>query len=218
MDTKRQIVGLAAGAGVLLLAGCQMASVEKANDELRAKNLQQAQEIGRLHEQVTNQEATIADLRGQLEARLPRTETLKAERLAALFTATRVQIRPQTDAWDWQGDKKPDGFRVFVRVLAAGDVIIPATGTLTIEAFDLAKQEGSQRLGQWTFTPEQMKAAWYGSLGLNHFAVNCPWEKPPEHTDITFKVKFVDALTGNVLVDQMHKNVKLAEGEAAAGK
>jgi hypothetical protein len=206
--------------GLLSLAGCQGAEIEKVNDELRAKNLKQEQELGQLRGQLADRDATIKQLQGQLDARVPRVQTLKPERLAQLFTAARVQIRPQTEAWDWQGDKRPDGFRVFVRVLAAGDEIIPATGTLTIEAFDLALEEGSQRLGTWTFTPEQMKAAWYSAFGSNHFAVNCPWAKPPGHADITFKVKFVDALTGNVLVDQMHKNVKLGDsGQGArAGK
>ena len=68
---------------------------------------------------------------------------------------------------------------------------------------------GSQRLGIWTFTPAELKKLWYENFGLRQFAVICPWTTPPAHDEITFKIKFVDALTGRTFEDQKAIKVHL---------
>ena len=217
MNTKSAILIAVVAGSLAVLGGCLGPNYEHVANDLRDRNLKQEQEIARLKEQLANDAATRAELESRLEQNSPRIQTLKPERLAELFTAARIQIRPQTDAWDFQGGPGLDGYRVFLRVLTAKDQVIPATGTLTIEAFDLALEghDETQRIGTWSFTPAEMKKSWYSELGMNYFAFNCPWVTPPAHADITFKAKFVDALTGSVMVDQMHKTLKL-DGDFAA--
>ena len=141
-------------------------------------------------------------------------EPLLADRLAKLFTVGHVEIRPATDATTI-GSSTQNGFRIAVRTTMLDGSILPASGTLTIEAFDLDTKAGDPRLGSWTFTPEQMKTSWYDGFGLYHFAFDCPWTRRPEHSSITFKVHFVEALTGQTFVDQKTLTVQLRTPETA---
>ncbi len=195
----------------LLLGGCLGPNYERIADDLRTRNLQLEESLARVRQESTDREDTITLLLEQLDAKSPRVPTLSDARLAELFVVDRVELQDSTDAWDFDGKGKQEGFRVFFRPLMADGDVLPATGTVTIEAFDLALEQGSQRLGKWVFQPTELKDKWYGSFGLNHFAVNCPWTAPPKHAQITFKLVFVDALTGQVHEDQRVVTVHLRE-------
>jgi hypothetical protein len=206
--------------GCLSLVACGPDMNAVAN-RLREQNITQEKQIGTLQEQVKERDARVAQLQGEVDGKTPRVQTLPDDRLAELFLPAKVEIRPQTDSWDFGGDGGPDtgkllGFRVFVRTLTAEGQIIPATGKLEIEAFALPKApEAPERVGTWTFTALYMKKNWYDSLGLHQFAFNCPWEKPPTSAAISFRVTFTDALTGRVLTAQLDKNVTLPKAGAA---
>jgi hypothetical protein len=129
-------------------------------------------------------------------------QTLPKEKLAELFTVGAISIRKGTDAEDFNSDGTQDGFRVLLRTNTAEGQVLPATGTLTIEAFDIAAAKDAIAVGKWTFTPAQLKAAWIDGFGLYHFGLNCPWTRRPEHDAIRFKATFVEALTGNAFVDE----------------
>jgi len=163
-----------------------------------------------LQARLTDSQANEKSLRAQLAGQTPRLSTLPDDRLQELLVAARIELQRSTDAAALDGSPVLNGYRVYLRPMAEDEQPIPATGTLTVEAFDLARHDSSQRIGSWTFTPIQMKAHWYSGFGLNHFAVNCPWKEPPEHADITFKITFVDALTGRLLLDQqlIHLHLK----------
>jgi len=193
----------------LALGGCFGPNYEKVANDLRDHNLQLEQQLARTKQESTDRENTITLLLEQLDAKSPRVATLPDTRLAELFTMDHVQLQGTTDAWDFDGKGTQQGFRVFFRPLMTNGDVLPATGTVTIEAFDLAIEQGSQRLGKWTFKPAQLKESWYGSFGLSHFAVNCPWTAPPKHDEITFKIEFVDALTGRAYVDQQKVKMHL---------
>jgi len=177
------------------------------SNELRDQNLKLERENATLKEQLANREASVRNLQSQINMMTPRVTTLPEDRLANLFTAGKLQIRTATNADDFDNDGTQDGFRIFIRTLTEDGDLLPATGTLKIEAFDLADKE--TRLGTWTFTPEQMKKNYYAGFGLNHFAFNCPWAKKPAHSDITIKAELVDALTNRTLTAQTVITAKL---------
>jgi hypothetical protein len=132
--------------------------------------------------------------------------TLPPERLAQVITAAKLEFRNQTDAEDLGDGKK--GFRVFLRTYTDDGQIAPASGSLTIEAFVLPPTPAEpKRIGTWTFTPQQMKAAWFTGLGTNHFAFSCPWEQVPTIKSVVFKARLVDALTGQTLDAHLDKNI-----------
>ena len=172
-------------------------------------------------QKIASRDAQVADLQNQLAAKNPPLPTLAPDRLAQLFTAASIQIRNQTDVWDFgpqNGGKS--GFRVFLRTLSDDGQVIPFTGTLTLEAFELPVSPAKpQRLGTWTFTPEEMKKNWYTSFGSNYFAFNCPWSTAPTHDHITITAHFTDALTGRTLDATLSKTIALsARAEKAAAQ
>jgi hypothetical protein len=182
-------------------------------NRLREKNMEQEQQLGNLKEKLAARDLTLKQLQEQLDQKLPRVQTLPADRLAQMFTVARIEIRSQSDAWEIDSDKKGQGlsgFRVFIRTYSDDGSNIPATGDLVIEAFELSPPPAAPaRLGSWTFTPAQMKQNWYAGLGLNHFAFNCPWTTPPKTADIIFKATFTDALTGSRLEAHLNKKITL---------
>jgi hypothetical protein len=84
---------------------------------------------------------------------------------------------------------------------------IKATGTVVIEAFDLAAQD--TRVGRWEFSSAQLKPMWNGHGMLYEFIIPCPWQTLPQHEKVTIKVSFTDALTGRTFDAQTIASVKL---------
>jgi len=196
------------GCWLLLAAGCadysKTAPVYRENVALQNQNAQ-------LQQQVKTQQQQISDFKAQFAAQTPQIATLPPDRLAELFTVESIQITSNTRSTHLGGSENLNGFRVFIKTMMQDGQTLPASGTFTIEAFDLALQNGAQRIGQWVFTPQESKKNWYGMFGLNCFAFDCPWQTPPQHRNITFHVQFVDALTGRVFTDQTPININLTD-------
>jgi hypothetical protein len=201
--------GLAILIWIGLPAGCGGPDMNAVANRLRQENLDQKAQISDMQEKLQSRDGTIKDLRERFAANNPPLPTLPPERLAQVFTAAKLEIRGQTDAEDLGEGKK--GFRVFLRTYTDDGQVAPASGTLTIEAFELPPAPTEpRRIGMWTFTPQQMKAGWYTGLGTDHFAFSCPWDQAPTRTNIVFKARLVDALTGQTLEAQLDKNVSRA--------
>jgi hypothetical protein len=174
--------------------------------------------INDLQEKIANRDAMIRDQQRRLAANTPSVSTLPPERLEQLFTAAHMDILGQTNSNDPGGGKGISGFRVFIRMKTDDGQIVPAAGTMTIEAFELPPAPAApRRIGTWTFTPADMKANWYTGLGSNYFAFNCPWTSPPTLASVTFKAHFEDALTGRTLDADLTKAINLPGERAAAG-
>jgi len=192
--------------GPMLLAACGPDYGAVAN-RLREKNLKQSQEISSLKEELKSRDATIAAMRADAG---PALQTLPAERLEQLFTATRMEIRSTTNTWDNGDGKGVAAFRVFIRMHDGNGQLMPASGTMAIEAFELPHAPAQpRRIGAWTFTPEEMKKCWYSGFGLDHFALTCPWEQgnAPTQEGVVFKATFKDLLTGNTLQAQLDSKI-----------
>jgi hypothetical protein len=197
----------------LLLAGCAGPDYNKIANELRAENLKLTREVATLKEELNNRDSTIAELRSPQG---PPLQSLPQERLNQLFTATRMEIRSTSDTWDNGDGKGTAAFRVFIRLYGSDGQLMPASGTMTIEAFELPPAPAPpRRIGTWTFSPDEMKKSWYSGLGLNHFAFTCPWESPPTQPTVTFKATFRDLLTGDTLQAQLDKKITRPPAQAS---
>lgn len=212
---RRLVLGPAAVMLALLLAACGPDYARIDNDlrhQLAAKDAQLADAKGKL----ANRDAQVTDLQSQLAGKYPPLATLPPDRLAQLFTAAKIDIRGNTDAWEL-GGKGISGFRIFIRTLSDDDQIITAAGTLTLEAFELPPSPAQPvRVGTWTFSPEDMKKNWYTGFGSDYFAFNCPWTAAPTEKTITFTAHFTDALTGRHLDATMTKTIKLPTASGTA--
>ncbi len=195
------IVGLSG-----LMGGC--ANYAK-NAPLYRQNVALQNQNTLLESQLKSERAKVADLKDQLAAKTPRFATLPPGRLDQLFTVTSVSISGDTRSSRLGNNPTLRGFRIFVRTGMAGGMALPATGQFVLEAFDLAAPAGRERVGRWVFTPMESKKDWYGMFGINAFAFDCPWKLPPSHRQITFKVAFTDALTGQVFTAQRLVKVRI---------
>jgi hypothetical protein len=171
---------------------CACGSPNQANIELRKEKQSLEHEIDQLKSQVAADRARIQGLESQVGT----VPTLPQSRLNEMFTVHGFRIGRLTGGADLQPNNPNDGgLRVFVTPFDDDGHPIQATGTLTVEAFDLEQSEGS-RIGRWVFTPEQLKRAWQSFALIHGFVVDCPWQKLPTHAEIALKITFDDALTG----------------------
>ena len=189
-----------------LLAGC--ANYAK-NAPFYRQNVALQNQNTLLASQLKIERVKVADLQEQLAAKTPRLATLPPQRLGQLFTVTSVSISGDTRSSRLGNYPKLRGFRIFVRTGMAGGMALPATGQFVLEAFDLAAPVGQERIGRWVFTPIESKKDWYGMFGMNVFAFDCPWKRPPSHRQLTFKVAFTDALTGQLFTAQRLVKVRI---------
>jgi hypothetical protein len=200
--------GWALGIGAVLvtgLGGCGPDMNAVAN-RLRKENQEQKSQIADLQDRLKNAEATVRDIQARMAANNPPLPTLPPERLAQVFTASKLEFQSQTEAQDLGDGRK--GFRVFLRTYADGGQVVPATGALTIEAFELPPAPAEpRRIGVWNFTAAQMKAAWRTELWSSYFVFSCPWEAPPTRENIVLKARLEDALTGRTLEAQLDKKI-----------
>lgn len=205
-------------AGVAALTGCGP-DLNGVLNKLREENISQGKQIADLKTDVALRDAKLKDLQAEAEAKTPPVQRLPEDRLKAMFTASKIEIRKQTDVWDFgsstdDANAKPHlkGFRVFVRVTADDGTVIPATGEIVIEAFSLPKAPADPvRIGTWEFSADAMKKRWYDTLGLKQFAFDCPWEKKPASGPMSFRVTFTDALTGRTFTSELNKTITITD-------
>ncbi len=195
-----------AGSALMMLTACGP-DYSRITDDLRTHNMQLEKDLAASQRQLRDRDTEIHELK-EKQGPTTRVARLADDQLAKMFTVDRVEIRKNTDIWDFDSDGKPDGYRVYVRTFSDGQTL-PATGDLKIEAFDLADTRDEIKLGTWYFTPEELKKNWLDTFGFDCFGLNCPWQSPPQHREITFKIVFTDTLTGRMLSDQVAIKVRL---------
>jgi hypothetical protein len=187
---------------LFLLPGCS--SPDKANIELRKQidDLQtQTDNLKRQHEA---DQATIRGLKGATTV-----PTLSEDRLAQLFTTHGITFGRLTGGANLDPEKPgDDGLKIFVCPIDDEGQALKAAGSFEIDAFDLAKS-GDNRVGHWTFDVDQARENWYGSGFLYTYVLKCPWQRVPEHDELTIHVTFTDALTGRVFPGQREVKVEL---------
>lgn len=178
----------------LILPGCA-GNPSKANIELR-KELKTVQDQNAdLQRQHEGDLATISSLKERQNV----VATLPEDRLAKLFTTHGFVFSRLTSA-----DQKM--LKVYVTPTDEQAQRLKASGSFVVEAFDLSKPD-NQRIGEWKFTAEEAKSKWNGETMLYAYVLECPWQSPPESSNITVKVTFADELTGRVFNQQREVTV-----------
>jgi hypothetical protein len=85
---------------------------------------------------------------------------------------------------------------------------LKAAGSFVVELFDLNKTSDNL-VGRWEFNHDQARQSWLGSALLYEYVLTCPWQRPPEHSELTLKVTFQDELTGRQFATQKVVHVRL---------
>jgi hypothetical protein len=175
---------------LFFLTGCGHPNL--ASIQLRKENQSLRDQITNLNRQHDADQATI---RG-LENKDGTVQILPTQRVDWLFTVHGLKLGRLTGGADLDASKPGDeGIKVYVVPTDDDGDSIKAAGTFVVDAFDLAKS-GDNRVGHWEFDSQQTRKSWFGSGLMYTYVLTCPWENsPPEHSELTLKITFVDGLT-----------------------
>ena len=198
--TRQQSSGRLLALAVLLsapLSGCsifqQLESRERENIELRDRLAARNEELTARQERIDGLEQQVNGLqdRGELEVtKLPHASGIRFARL--------------TGGHDYDGAPGDDGITVYLQPVDADGHVIKAAGSITIDLFDLANPDGTQRIVTRRLNVDQTRKAWSDGLWTRHYTIDCPWpeERLPAHREITVRATFTDYLTGKAWTTQ----------------
>ena len=192
---------------ILLLAGCQQASLKSGAvagdtpDDLRRQIDVLRQENARQQQQLQEQEKQLAALRG-----------FAPDRLNYLVHVERIEFGRFSRGYDDNKDGIDDGLNLYLALADAQGDTIKAAGDVAIEVWDLAAPAQEQRLGHWLFPAQELAQYWLGGPMANHYRFKLAWPHGslPQHRNLTVKLTFTDALTGQTFEIQQMFTVALA--------
>jgi hypothetical protein len=198
-------VALCLAALSLGISGCNGKS-NQANIELRKQKHELESQVAELKRARDADAATIHSLQAQRGF----VQTLPQDRTDRLFTAHGITLGRLTGGVDLDPARTGDeGIKVYVVPVDQTGDELKAAGSFVVELFDLGKPEDNL-VGRWEFTPEQAKANWFGGALLYEYVLTCPWQRRPEHSELTLRVTFRDELTGREFTVQKVISVKLS--------
>jgi len=150
----------------------------------------QIQTLQTQNDQLTEQVATLSSLNGKT-------------RLAALDTLEKIRIGKYTGFYDSDENGTKESLVVYLEPLDTAQDTVKAPGQATIELWNLNAPENNDKLKEWTIPPDQLYAAWGGTIFHSYYRIALPLETAPQpQTEYTLKVTFTDYLSGKILSDQ----------------
>lgn len=193
-------------------SGCYHPSED--NIRLRKINQKLNADLSQLTVETDAQKRTIAGL----YARFPTIPTLPPQELAKLWVTSGIEFGNLTGGLYLVDVNKPgaaEGLQVFLTPTDEFGEKIQTAGSIAVEAFDLAEPKDNL-LGRWTWDTISAKSRWRSFLFEFGYELNCPWQKPPKHSDITIRVVFTDELTHIPFTAEKMVHVEIPPGPTTA--
>jgi hypothetical protein len=206
------LVILASIALPALLAGCGKPSA--ANIQLRKENQALRDKVAQLERLRQGDRATIAALEGRSTTR----PAASWETIEGLFTVHGIKLGRLTGGDDSDpAHPGHEGVRVYLTPQDQHGDDLKAAGSIVVEIFDLA-QTDRPLVGRWEFPAEEAAKHWYAAMLMYGYVVECPFDKPPAHPELTVKVSFTDALTGRTFTAQKVVTIELPTSPGIAAQ
>jgi len=192
----------------MLAVGCE------ATGGSDSRNLQkqveaQKQHITRLEEETIALKKAVDEQKEQIAT----LQNISGDRLSKLIVPEKIELDTLTGGYDDDKAAGDDGVVAYVRPIDADGHIIKAAGSLELDVFDLAAPAEQSLVGHAELDVDHTRKAWHGRLWTSHFTIKCPWKpparKPPEHRDLTVRVRFTDYITGKTFMTQTTCQIKL---------
>jgi hypothetical protein len=178
----------------LFAAGCESSNLAKEVKTLR-------QEKAELKSQIEQSKSEAEQLKNQVHV----LSKLPADvRLEDLYNLQKIKITRYTNLYDKDKDGKKEKLLVYIQPIDEQDDIVKATGAVDVELWDLNKEDGQAKLGQWHVTPAELKTLWYATLITINYRL--PFDVADKITgkekELVVKVTFTDYTSGKVFKEQ----------------
>ncbi|MCA9055186.1 MAG: hypothetical protein KDA75_15205 [Planctomycetaceae bacterium] len=179
---------LAAAIALVALTGC---AGSRGDMDLVEARLRDQQDLVARYEQLVDssqQELVLA----RQETNLLRTQLANAGQSPLLPEHADVLLRAEklafhqmmTGARDVDGHPGDDALNVVLTPQSNQGETVRLIGELDLEALDLSRPEGQQRIGQWKFTTAQAAELWHAGFLASGFQMDLPWESRPRSSDV----------------------------------
>jgi hypothetical protein len=204
---SRGILVLLSVVVVTALTGCRGMGIFQQDKKI--KQLTADLEAARAEAESANK--NLSDTRGELARKQKQIDTLVSlgpGRLEKLNHVKVIKLGQYTGGADLDAQDGDDGIKVFLRPIDANGDTIKASGSLTVQLYDLAQPSDKTLIGEYKWSVDEVSKAFSGGFLTYHFTFTCPWKSgPPKHDEITVRVEFVDYLTGKTM--QVQKMCKV---------
>ncbi len=187
---RRGTVPLRAGlvSILLALAGCQTANqLEVVESKLRQQESfisDLESELERVRTEAETARFDAESLRSQLADK--GRDRLVAEQAAVLAKVEKITLNPLltrgVDSDDDQGDER---FSVLLMPVDKDGELVKLPGQIDLQLVDLSLPANRQRLGQWSWSPQEVREKWHRGLLAAGFLFDLDWQQPPVNSQIT---------------------------------
>ncbi len=194
----RTLSAILAGCILICGTGCQNED-ERILLEEKVKVLEQEkQDLTHRIEQATSENQQLEEQLNVL-AKLP--DNTKGTNL---YTVQTIKISRITNFYDKDEDGKKEKLIVYIQPIDKQGDVLKVGGVVDVQLWDLNKEDGQAKLGQWTAQPDELKQLWFSTvIGSNYRLIFDVGPEIGESKDpLTIKVTFTDCLSGNVFKEQ----------------
>jgi len=186
----------------IILVGCLLAAVTGCQSGNPAKEVETLRlEKKELQTQIEQSKSETEQLKNQVQV----LSKLPADvRLEDLYNLQKIKITRYTNLYDKDKDGKKEKLIVYIQPIDEQNDIVKASGTVDVELWNLNKEDGEAKLGQWHVTPDQLKDLWCATLITINYRL--PFDTGDEITgeekSLVVKVTFTDYPSGKVFKEQ----------------
>jgi hypothetical protein len=179
---------------LLVAAGCQSGNPAKEVETLRLEKKE-------LKNQIEQSKSETEQLKNQVQV----LSKLPADvRLEDLYNLQKIKITRYTNLYDKDKDGKKEKLLVYIQPIDKQNDIVKASGAVDVELWNLNKEDGQAKLGQWHVTPSQLKDLWCATLVTINYRL--PFDIGDkitgEEKSLVVKVTFTDYPSGKVFKEQ----------------
>ena len=166
----------------LLPVGCAgHGNVALLEDELRQREGMIAEldeQVVTLRKELQTTNYELVTLRTQLKS--PGKQSLVAEQAATLAKVEKVAFHTLLTS-GFNADETPgdDSLSVLLQPLDGDGDLLKLGGSIELELFDYTLPTDRQRIGHWTFGPDDVRQAWHRGLMASGYLFELPWQTAP---------------------------------------
>lgn len=195
----RTAVSIAAGCLLSILFGCD----QPANQRISLS--EQVRQLSDRNAELASQMADVQTENERLSRQIKVLSALGGDvRVEKLNRVKQIKIGKYTNFYDKNDDGTKETLIVYLQPVDVDGDVFKAAGAVDVQLWDLNKDDGQAKLGQWTIGPDELKNLWFATmitinyrLTFNVAGIVKDFTRP-----LTVKITFTEYLTGRAFTEQ----------------